>query len=70
MHFCLDLVDLIGVLSWYCSNLGPLYIKLVKHVLYYIFGILHLSLIFDEKADTSNNVIKFIDSDLAELKPN
>lgn len=56
------------MLSRYCSNLGPIHIALVKQVLRYVFDILNKGLIYDEFADTSNNVVGYTDIDFAGIK--
>lgn len=61
--------DLTGVLSRFCSNPGPIHVKLIKHVLQYISETFQLSLTFDRKADTPDNMIGYTESDFARLKP-
>lgn len=68
MDSCPDLVDLVGVLSYFCSNPGPIYVELVKYVLQYISGTLALSLKFDGEANTPNDVVRQTDFIFARLK--
>ena len=68
MHFCPDLVYLVEVFSRFCSNLRPIHIELVKHILHYIFGTLYLGLTFDEEANTPDDMIGYIYSNFAESK--
>lgn len=68
MHFCLDLSYSVKVICCFCSNPVLVYNELVKHVLQYIFGILELGLIFNKKANKSDNVIGYIDSDITKSK--
>ena len=56
------------VLSRYCSNLGPIHVALVKQVLRYISDTLNKGLVFDDFADTPNNVVDYIDIDFAGIK--
>ena len=56
------------VLSRYCSNPESIYIALVKQVLRYVFDTLNKNLIFDDSADTLNNVVDYIDVDFADTK--
>lgn len=69
MHSYPDLAYLIGVLSRFCSNRGPEYIKLFWHVLQYVSGTLQLGLKFDEETETQDDVLGSIDSHFARLKP-
>lgn len=57
-----------GVFSRFYKNLGLIYLKLIKHILQYISGILNLGLKFDRKVDTPDNVVGYIDSQFVELK--
>lgn len=70
MHSCLDLTYSMEILNRFCSNSRSIYIKLVKHVLHYVSRILHLGLTFDRKADTSDDMIKYTNSDFIGLKLN
>ena len=44
--------------------------KLVKHILQYISETLDLNLIFDKEANTSDDVVRYIDSDFPRSKIN
>ncbi len=57
-----------GVLSRFCSNLGPVNVELVKHLLWYLSGTLYLGLKFDGKADTPDDLVGYKDSDFAGSK--
>ena len=63
-----NLAQAVRVLSRYCFNLKLIHVALVKQVLRYISDILNKSLIFDGSADTSNNVVDYIDADFADIK--
>ena len=63
MHSCPDLAYSVEVLSRFCSNPGLAHIELVKHVLQYVSGTLHLGLKFDREADTLDDVVRYTDSD-------
>ena len=68
VHSRLDLAQVIRVLSRYYSNSEPIYIALVKQVLRYIFDTLNKDLVFDDSANTPNNVVNYIDTDFAGTK--
>lgn len=68
IHAYSDLTYSLGVLSRFCNILGPVYVKLVKHVLQYISGILDLGLKFDGEVDTPDDVIGYIDFNFAVSK--
>ena len=70
MYSCPDLPYSVGVLSCFYSNPGLIHVKLVKHVLCYVSETLYLSLTFDGETNTPDDMIGYIDSDFAGLKPN
>ena len=69
MHSRLDLAYSVGVLSRFCSNPRLIHVELVKRVLRYVSGTLHLGLTYDREADTPDDVIGYTDSDFAGSKP-
>lgn len=58
MYSSPDLAYLLGVFGRFCSNSGPIYIELIKHVLQYISAILELGLTFDREVDTLDDIIE------------
>ena len=58
MHSRPDLAYLVGVLSRFCSNPGPVHVGLVKHVLRYVCGTIDLGLTFNG-ADIHDGVVGF-----------
>ena len=63
-----DLAYSVGVLSQLYNNPKPIYVELVKHVLWYISKRLDLGLKFDGEADTPDNVVEYTDSNFAGSK--
>lgn len=58
----------VEILSCFYNNPRFVHIELVKHILQYVSGTLELSLTFDREANTLDDVIKYIDSDIARSK--
>lgn len=56
------------VLGCFYSYSGPVHVKLVKLILWYVFKTLELDLKVDKKADIPNNIVGYIDSDIADSK--
>lgn len=59
---------MIEVFSCFYKNPGPIHVKLVKHILWYISSTLGLGLKFNVEADTLDDVIGYIDSNFARSK--
>ena len=68
IYACQDLFYSVGVRSWFCDNLGPVHMELVKYVLWYVFKTLDLDVKFDGEVDRADDVIRYTDSDFARSK--
>lgn len=66
----LNLAYLVWELNRFYNNLGPVHIELLKHVLQYISTTLDLSLKFDGKADTPDDVVGYTYFNFTRLKWN
>lgn len=56
------------ILSWFCNNPKPLYIELIKYILWYISIIRDWNLRFDKEIIISNDMIRYTNSDITKLK--
>ena len=63
-----DITYSMGVLSQYCSNLGPMHYSLVVQIFCYLSGIFDLGITF--QADFGNKLVGYTDSDYAGLVNN
>lgn len=65
---CLHLAYFIRVLSQFCNHRGQIYIELLKYVLPYMSGTFNLSLKFNGKADTPDDIIEYTDCNFVKSK--
>lgn len=65
IHVSPDLGYLIGVFSWFGNNPRSKYIKLLKHIIWYVFETLDLGVKSDRKTDMPNDVAGYKKSDFA-----
>lgn len=56
------------VFNRFCNNLGLVHVKLINHVLKYISETLDLSLKFDRKVNTLDDIVRYIFLDFVGLK--
>lgn len=68
MHVRSDLAYVVGILNWFSKNYSPAHVELIEHVLQYLSGTLDLGLIFDRKVNTPDDIVGYIDSNLARQK--
>ena len=57
-----------GILSWFCNNLGLAHIELVKHILQYVSETLDLGLKCDREIDIPDGIVEYIDFNFAGSK--
>ena len=63
-----DITYSVGVLSQYCSNLGPMHYSLVVQIFCYLSGTFDFRITF--QADFGNELVGYTDSDYAGLVNN
>ena len=70
MYSYTNFIYLIKILSRFYSKFKLIYIKLVKHILCYVFNIFQFSLILNNKINTLDDIIRYIDFNFVRLKFN